>query len=348
MRTTLDALLRTGRPVLADGATGTNYMGMGLGPGEPPELWNIEAPDKVRSLHRRFVEAGADIILTNTFGCNRRRLALHDVADRTAEIARRAAEIAGEVAAAAEHPVVVAGSVGPTGELLEPLGPMTEREAVAVFAEELDGLVAGGVDVAWIETKSAPQEMRAAARAAIDAGLPYTVTASFDTAGRTMMGLRPAELVDVFAELPVAPVAIGANCGVGAADLVVAIQQMRRDGLTIIAKRNCGIPQFRGAEVEYSGDPVLMGEYATLALDSGARIVGGCCGTSPEHLAAMRRRIDEHAIGEPPDLDRIVGALGPLTNTPASTPADASSGATTTDEPASAAGRPGRRRRGRR
>ena len=315
MRTTLEKLLELDHPLLADGATGTNFMGMGLGPGEPPELWNVDAPEKVRSLHQHFVDAGADIILTNTFGCNRYRLQLHDAADRAAEIARHAAEIAGEVAAAADRPVVVAGSIGPTGELIEPLGSMTEAEAEAAFAEEVDGLVAAGADVAWIETKSAAQEMRAAARAAIAAGLPYTVTASFDTAGRTMMGLRPPELIDVFAELPVPPIAVGANCGVGASDLLLAIQQMRGDDLTIIAKSNCGIPQFMGAEIEYTGNPHLMGEYATLAIDSGARIVGGCCGTSPEHLAEMRRRIDAHERGETPELDHIVATVGPLTNT---------------------------------
>lgn len=321
MRTSLDVLLERGGPLLADGATGTNFMGMGLGPGEPPELWNLDAPDKVRRLHRQFVEAGADVILTNTFGCNRFRLALHGAEDRAYEIAERAAQIAGDVAAAAERPVVVAGSVGPTGELIEPIGSMTEEAAIAAFTEEIEGLRAGGADVAWIETKSAAQEMRAAARAAIAVGMPYTVTASFDTAGRTMMGLRPPELVEVFAELPVAPLAIGANCGVGASDLLVAIQQMRRDGLTLIAKSNCGVPRFVGTEIEYSGNPRLMGEYATLAIDSGARIVGGCCGTSPEHLAEMRRTIDAHLPGEQPELDRIIAAVGPLTNS-AATKAD--------------------------
>ncbi len=322
MRTTLEALLELDRPLLADGATGTNFMGMGLGPGEPPELWNVDAPDKVRSLHQQFVDAGADIILTNTFGCNRYRLELHAAQDRTFDIARRAAEIAGEVALGADRPVVVAGSVGPTGSLIEPLGSMTEAEAQAAFAEEIEGLRAGGADVAWIETKSAAQEMRAAARAAIEAGMPYTVTASFDTAGRTMMGLRPPELVDVFTELPIAPVAIGANCGVGASDLLLAIQQMRRDDLVIIAKSNCGIPQFRGAEIEYTGNPELMGHYSTLAIDSGARIVGGCCGTSPTHLAEMRRKIDLHERGEAPALDRIVAAVGPLTNSVSTDAAD--------------------------
>ncbi|NNE11181.1 MAG: betaine--homocysteine S-methyltransferase [Ilumatobacter sp.] len=315
MRTSLEALLAENRPLLADGATGTNFFGMGLGPGEPPELWNVEAPDRVRLLHQQFVDAGADIILTNTFGCNSFRLKLHGAEDRAAEIAQRAAEIAAEVASRAPQPVVVAGSIGPTGELLEPLGTMTEAAANAAFLEQAEGLRAGGADVAWIETKSAAQEMRAAAIGAIEAGLPYTVTASFDTAGRTMMGLRPPELIEVFADLPVAPLAIGANCGVGASDLLMAIQQMPRDEVVIIAKSNCGVPHFEGSEIVYSGDPLLMGEYATLAIDSGARIVGGCCGTSPEHLAEMRRRIDAHEPGrDRPTVDQIVAAVGPLTN----------------------------------
>lgn len=316
MRTSLASLLELGRPLLADGATGTNFFGMGLGPGEPPELWNVDHPDRVRQLHHEFVSAGADIILTNTFGCNRFRLKLHGAEDRTREIAEQAALVAGEVAAAADRPVVVAGSVGPTGELLEPLGTMTEADAVAAFTEELEGLRDGGADVAWIETKSAAQEMRAAALAAIAVGMPYTVTASFDTAGHTMMGLGPTDLAEVFAELEVAPVAIGANCGVGAPDLLVAIQEMQADPDTIIiAKSNCGVPQFRGAEIEYSGNPELMGRYATLAIDSGATIIGGCCGTSPTHLAEMRRALDSHEPGERPTLDTIVDTIGPLTNT---------------------------------
>lgn len=334
MRTTLATLLELGRPILADGATGTNYFGMGLGPGEPPEVWNLEHPDRVRQLHRQFVDAGADLILTNTFGCNRYRLQLHGLEQRAREIAERAARIAGEVAAAAPRPVVVAGSVGPTGELLAPLGTMTEDDAVAAFVEQLEGLRDGGADVAWIETKSAAGEMRAAATAAIEVGLPYTVTASFDTAGRTMMGLAPSELAAVFADLPVAPVAIGANCGVGASDLLVAIQQMDPAHTVVIAKSNCGIPQFHGSEIEYSGDPELMGRYATLAADSGAAIIGGCCGTSPTHLAEMRHALDTHVHGGCPSLDAIVATVGPLTNAVAG------------DRPASAEG--GRRRSGRR
>lgn len=317
MRTTLDQLLALGRPLLADGATGTNFFGMGLGPGEPPEMWNVDHPDRVSALHGAFVAAGADIILTNTFGCNRYRLKLHDAADRAYEIARRAAEIASNVAAVAHRQVLVAGSVGPTGELLAPLGALTEDEAMAAFVEEIDGLKDGGADLAWIETKSAPEEMRAAARAAIAVGLPYAVTGSFDTAGRTMMGLAPADLAGVFAELDVQPVAIGANCGVGASDLLVAVREIRHPSAHIIAKSNCGIPQFQGAEIVYSGDPLLMGQYATLAVDSGARIIGGCCGTSPEHLAEMKRALEAHVPGAPPSVEHIVDTIGPLTNTPA-------------------------------
>lgn len=314
MRTTIADLLALDRPLLADGATGTNYFGMGLGPGEPPEMWNLEHPNRVRQLHAAFVEAGADIILTNTFGCNRFRLKLHGAEDRAYEIARRAAELASEVAESAGRPVAVAGSIGPTGELLVPLGTMTEDDATAAFLEEAEGLRDGGADIAWIETKSAPEEMRAAARAAIAAGLPYSVTASFDTAGRTMMGLQPAALAEVFEGLPVPPVAIGANCGVGASDLLLAVQQIHHDGGVVIAKSNCGIPQFKGAEVVYTGNPLLMAQYATLAVDSGARIIGGCCGTSPEHLVEMKRALDAHVAGPVPSLEQIIETIGPLTN----------------------------------
>jgi 5-methyltetrahydrofolate--homocysteine methyltransferase len=218
------------------------------------------------------------------------------------------------VAATAHRPVLVAGSIGPTGELLVPLGALTEDEAMEAFLEQATGLRDGGADIAWIETKSAPGEMRAAARAAIAAGLPYAVTGSFDTAGRTMMGLAPAALGEVFDELDVAPVAIGANCGVGASDLLLAVQQIHHDSAIVIAKSNCGIPQFHGTEIVYSGNPLLMAQYATMAVDSGARIIGGCCGTSPEHLAEMKRALDVHVPGEPPSVEHIVATIGPLTN----------------------------------
>jgi 5-methyltetrahydrofolate--homocysteine methyltransferase len=316
MRATLADLLAQHEVILADGATGTTCFTMGLGPGDPPELWNDDHPDRVRALHQGFVDAGADLVLTNTFGCNHHRLQLHGAADRANKLARRAAELAAEVAAAAPRPVVVAGSVGPTGELFEPLGALSDDDAVAAFIEQIDGLAAGGADVAWIETMSAPEEARAAARAAIAVGLPYVVTCSFDTAGRTMMGMLPGELLPLFDDLAVAPLAVGANCGVGASDILVtqlAMSAAAPDRL-YVSKGNCGIPQFCGAEVAYSGTPALMAAYARLAVDAGARIVGGCCGTSAEHLAAMRRALDTHERGARPTIEQIVEEIGPLAN----------------------------------
>lgn len=314
MRTSLQELLATGRVLVADGATGTNYFKMGLTSGEPPEFWVTDHPDRVKSLHQQFVDAGADIILTDTFGCNRHRLKLHKAESRVRELASGAARLAREVADASERPVVVAGSIGPTGELFEPLGAMTEVEAIDTFAEQIRGLFEGGADVAWIETMSAPEEMLAAAKAAIREGVPYVCTMSFDTAGRTMMGVLPQSLEAQFAALEPKPLAIGANCGVGASDILVSISEMRGFSTPIVSKGNCGIPKFEGTAITYSGTPELMAKYAALAADAGARIVGGCCGTSPEHLAAIRRGLTERTPSAAPSLEQIVELIGPLTN----------------------------------
>lgn len=330
MRTTLQALLDTGRPLLADGATGTNYFAVGLESGEPPEFWITDQPDKVVGLHQAFVDAGADIILTNTFGCNRHRLKLHNAQGRVVELASGAARLARSVADASPRPVVVAGSVGPTGELFEPLGALTHDEAVDAFAEQIEGLKAGGADVAWIETMSAPEEMRAAAEAAIRVGMPYVATMSFDTAGRTMMGLAPNMLRAQFDGLAGGPLAIGANCGVGASDILVSVLEMDADVSPVVCKGNCGIPKFEGTTITYSGTPELMARYAALAVDAGVRIIGGCCGTSPEHLEAMARVIESHVRGSAPTVETIVAAIGPLTN----------------KAPSADSGTSGRRRRG--
>ncbi|MEY2762578.1 MAG: betaine--homocysteine S-methyltransferase [Actinomycetota bacterium] len=314
MRTSLQDLLALGRPLLADGATGTNYFKVGLESGEPPEFWITDHPDRVTGLHQQFVDAGADIILTNTFGCNRHRLKLHNAQARVHELAAGAARLARSVADAASRPVVVAGSVGPTGELFEPLGALTHDEAVDAFAEQIEGLKEGGADVAWIETMSAPEEMRAAAEAAIRVGMPYVCTMSFDTAGRTMMGLAPNTLATQFADLPVAPLAIGANCGVGASDILVSVLEMAGSTNPIVCKGNCGIPKFEGTTITYSGTPELMAKYARLAVDAGARIIGGCCGTSPEHLRAMAESIAGYSQGPAPSVESIVATIGPLTN----------------------------------
>lgn len=314
MRESLDDLLATGRILLADGATGTNFFAMGLESGEPPEFWNVDAPQKVTGLHQQFVDAGADIILTNTFGCNAHRLKLHRAEHRVHELASAAARLARSVADAATRPVVVAGSLGPTGELFEPLGALRHEVAVASFREQVRGLRDGGADVVWIETMSAAEEFRAAAEAAIAEGMPYTVTCSFDTAGRTMMGLQPGDLTTRLEGLEPQPLAIGANCGVGASDTLVSLLGVVGGSHVVISKANCGVPQFVGTEIVYSGTPELMARYARLAADEGVRIVGGCCGTTPEHLAAMRAALDGYTSGARPAVDEIVASLGPLTN----------------------------------
>jgi len=315
MRSSLADLLATNDVVLADGATGTNFFQRGLMSGHPPELWNEEHPEHVLGLHQQFVDAGADIILTNSFGGTAQRLKLHNAQDRVVELNKLAAELAREVADRADRPVVVAGSVGPTGELFEPLGALTPDVAVASFREQIEGLKQGGVDVIWIETMSSIEEVRAAAQAAIDADMPYTVTCSFDTAGRTMMGVMPDALVRAFDGLAIAPLAFGANCGVGASDILVTVLSIcSGEHTAVISKGNCGIPQFQGTEIVYSGTPELMASYAQMAADAGARIVGGCCGTSPEHLAAMRTALDERVAAPAPTINEIVERIGPLTN----------------------------------
>lgn len=316
MQSPIDALLAEKGILLADGATGTNLFGMGLAAGEAPEIWNETDPAKIEALHQGFVDAGADIILTNSFGGTRHRLKLHKADDRVFALNKRAAEIARKIADAAGRKVIVAGSVGPTGELLEPLGALTYEAAVEAFVEQIEGLKAGGAEIAWIETMSAPAEARAAAEAAIKVGLPYTYTVSFDTAGRSMMGLHPRDIHAIADGLAEAPLGVGANCGVGASDILASLLDMSaaKPEATIIVKGNCGIPEFHGTEIRYSGTPELMAEYVRLAANSGAKIIGGCCGTSFEHLKAMRAALDSYQPGERPTVETIVEKIGPLRN----------------------------------
>lgn len=321
----LSDLLAAKGVLLADGATGTNLFAMGLEAGEAPELWLESHPDRIEKLHQDFVDAGADIILTNSFGGTRQRLKLHHAADRCFDLNKKAAEIARSVADKAGRPVIVAGSVGPTGELLIPLGAMSYEDAVSAFVEQIKGLKAGGADVAWIETMSSADEIRAAAEAATTVGLPYVYTGSFDTAGKTMMGVHPRDILKIAQDIGEGPVAVGANCGVGASDILSTLLDMTNANpdATIVVKGNCGIPEFRGTEIHYSGTPELMADYVRLARDSGARIIGGCCGTSCDHLKAMRQALDTYTPGERPTLETIVEKIGPFRNKTASDAADA-------------------------
>ena len=319
MQNALAELLAEKKILLADGATGTTLFGMGLTSGDSPEFWNDTKPENIEQLHQGFVDAGSDIILTNTFGGTRHRLKLHHAQDRVFELNEKGAQIARRVADASGRKMIVAGSVGPTGELLMPLGPLTKEEAQFAFKEQMEGLKSGGVDVIWIETMSSQDEIEAAANAASELDMPYVVTASFDTAGKTMMGLAPSSLWSVFADNQVKPFAVGANCGVGASDLLSSVLDMTEKDpeAIVVAKANCGIPVVRGDKVEYTGTPELMYDYTIMAMDAGAKIIGGCCGTSCDHLVYMRKAIDDHIADENierPSVDQIIAKIGPLKN----------------------------------
>lgn len=301
--------------LLADGATGTDLFAMGLQHGDAPELWNLEQEEKVRHHYRSFIAAGSDIVLTNSFGGTANRLKLHGAQDRVRRINAAAAALLRQEIEAAGRKVVCAGSVGPTGDLFAPLGPLSHEEGVAAFREQCEGLAEGGADLAWIETMSAPAELMAALEGAAAAGLPAVCTLSFDTNGRTMMGVAPAELPELLCNAPAAPIAFGGNCGTGAAELVVALLAMSEAAgpdAILVAKANCGIPEFIDGEVRYSGTPELMARYAVLARAAGARIIGGCCGTTAEHVLAMRRALEETPPGPRPTLAEIEAALGPI------------------------------------
>jgi 5-methyltetrahydrofolate--homocysteine methyltransferase len=298
--------------ILADGATGTNLFNMGLSSGDAPEMWNMEHPDRIRALYRGAVEAGSDLFLTNSFGGNAARLKLHGAEGRVREINRIAASLGREVADAAGHPVVVAGSMGPTGDNIEPMGTMTHALAVEIFHEQAEGLKEGGADVLWVETISAPEEFKAAAEACRRANMPWCGTMSFDTAGRTMMGVTSAQLADLVERLPNPPIAFGANCGVGASDLLRTVLGFFAQGTErpLIAKGNAGIPKYHDGHIHYDGTPELMAEYAVLARDAGVRIIGGCCGTMPDHLRAMRAALETRPKGPRPTLETISEKLG--------------------------------------
>lgn len=309
-------LLREREFLIADGAMGTNLFTLGLQNGAPGELWNVEQPSSVRSIYQGFVDAGSDIILTNTFGANRFRFALHKLQGRVRELNVAAAELARDVADKSGRAVIVAGDMGPTGDVLEPLGPRTFGEAEEAFHEQAEALRDGGADVAWIETMFADDELDAAVRGAMRAGLPFVATMTFDTGGRTMMGVRPADAMRRSKTLPGKPLAFGANCGIGPAQLldsVLGLVQGAEAEDIIVAKSNCGLPVMGDdMKVRYNGTPEIMSAYARLARDAGARIIGGCCGTTHEHVRAMVESLARSPKKAPPTYEEIERALGPI------------------------------------
>ena len=293
----LHDLLAARGTLLIDGAMGTELFARGLGSGDPPEMWNVDHPDRVTAVHAAYVNAGSDIVLTNSFGGTGFRLKLHKLDDRCIELNRAAAQVARTAAdahfAETGRRVLVAGSMGPTGELLEPMGSMTPETCADAFREQAIGLDEGGADVLWIETMSHLDEVAAAVEGARSVSdLPVCTTLSFDTAGRTMMGVSGEDAVNRLTELGVD--AIGANCGNNLADTEAALHEMRaaNPNVPLISKANAGMPEWHGTELHYSGDPEVMAAHAVRQREAGIQIIGACCGSSPKHLAMMRQVLD--------------------------------------------------------
>jgi methionine synthase I (cobalamin-dependent) len=291
----LHTLLSSSGVVLADGAMGTMLFDLGLEHGACPELWNIEQPDRVASVHRGYLEAGAQLILTNTFGGNRFRLGLHNLQDRATELNRAGVELARRTVDEAGSSALIAGDIGPSGELLEPFGNLSYADAVSGFAEQAQALIGGGADVIWIETISSLEEVRAAIEGVktISTLIPVIATMTFDTHGRTMMGVAPEEAVKALQELDVA--AIGGNCGNGPDEILGVIEKMRdvAPDTVLVAKSNAGIPKWVDGRTAYDAGPDEMARYAVQAADAGARIIGACCGSTPAHLAKMKSALGE-------------------------------------------------------
>lgn len=279
--------------LISDGAMGTMLQGKGLTDGGAPELWNVENPSAIEEVLESYAATGANLITTNTFGGTRGRLQMHGLEDRLFELNKSGAEIARKVAD--RHPnCFVMGDVGPSGELMEPMGTMTAEEAEALFADQIKALVAGGVDAILIETMSDLQEVEAAVKAAksVAPELPIIVTFSFDTNMRTMMGVKPEVAVKTLAAEGVR--IIGANCGRGVDEMRIIAKELtaaRPEGVYIITQSNAGLPKLVGGDFIYDGTPEEMAKYADDMKALGVNIIGSCCGSTPAHTAAMKAAI---------------------------------------------------------
>ena len=310
MTSPLEKLLGERDWLLADGATGTNLFQAGLQSGDCPELWNEIFPDKILNLYQNAVDSGSDVFLTNTFGCNAARLKLHDAEKKVFELNKISAELGREIADRSAEKVIVAGSIGPTGEIFHPIGELRHEVAVEIFHEQAEGLKSGGSDILWIETMSSLDEFDAAVQAADLVQMPFCGTMSFDTSGRTMMGVTSVEFSDFIKNCSKNLIAYGANCGVGASDLLRTILGLKANALPIIAKGNAGIPKYSDGKIYYNGTPEIMADYACLARDCGATIIGGCCGTTPLHLRHMNHALHSRSRGPLPTHQLIKNILG--------------------------------------
>ena len=289
-------LLYADGPALLDGGMGTLLQDRGLFGGGAGELWNVERPEQVRAALEEYADAGAQWLTTNTFGGSRPRLDMHGLGDRVHELNAAAATLAREVAE--PRGLLVAGNVGPTGELLDPLGTLTGDQAREIFAAQLRGLLDGGVDLILVETLSDLGEAEAAIAAARDVApnLPLAVSMSFDTNLRTMMGVSPAAAVRALAAAGAD--AVGANCGRGPEEMehiaaeLVATRDAESPHVAVLAQSNAGLPQLVGDRFVFNAEPRKMAVHAVALKALGVDLIGACCGSTPDHIAAMRAALD--------------------------------------------------------
>jgi 5-methyltetrahydrofolate--homocysteine methyltransferase len=292
----LETYLATGNILVADGATGTMMQSMGLPAGVAPELWNVEKPDSVRSLYRAYLDVGSQVILTNSFGGSRIKL------DRSGGIGSRAKELSRAAATLAKKEAgdraYVAGDLGPTGELMEPYGTLSYIDAVDAFAQQAKALVEGGVDLLWVETMSDLSEARAAVEGAKQVtDLPVFCSLSFTKSGRTMMGVTPTQAAEGL--WPMGLLAIGANCGEGLDIMVPVLTEFKRalPGALLISKPNAGLPHLEDGKTVFDLDADAFAAHMPQLIELGARIVGGCCGSSPQHIAAIVTALSSQELG---------------------------------------------------
>ena len=288
MSALLDAL--DDGPLLGDGAMGTMLQDLGNDEGGAPELWNVERVDIVEGVLEGYASSGSQLLTTNTFGGTRARLQMHGLEDRVEELNQAAAALARSVADRYTGTFVL-GDIGPSGELMEPMGDLTIDSAAELFAEQVRGLVAGGVDGILIETMSDLSEVEAAVTAARKEapGLPVFATLSFDTNLRTMMGVSPAMAVQAISDMGVD--VVGANCGRGLDEMRIIAAQLAEAGagrVRLMVQSNAGLPKLQGDTFVFDGTPEEMAGYAVEMRDLGFTVIGACCGSTPAHIAAMR------------------------------------------------------------
>ncbi len=286
------------RPLLCDGAMGTLLYARGVQLDACFDVLCVNDPQTVQSIHAEYVSAGADCIETNTFGANRFKLAVHGLAARVREINLRGAKLARDVRETMGKDVLVLGSIGPLGKYLAPLGSIEPEEARSAFREQAEGLVEGGVDALVVETFSDLTEVRLAVEAIRSVtDLPVVTQVAFTDDRVTFLGRTAGEVVRALRELPIN--AVGANCSVGSSVLFDIGEQMLSEsgGLPVAIQPNAGLPSRVGERLIYLSSPAYMADYAARMIASGVRMVGGCCGTTPEHIRAMRHAFDRLAPG---------------------------------------------------